>query len=94
MEWNEEHLNEIEQHAHNLMTLEEISEIMEVDTVEFVKAYQEKGELYKKIRRGRLLCKSTKQASEIDLSHRGHADAQKRVYEIIKRIEQSDQSHH
>lgn len=91
MNLTEEILKEAEDHAFNLMTLEEIAEIFEVNFSEFIKEYQKKGSLYKKIRRGRLVCKSTMQKSEIDLSHRGHASAQKSVTELIEKIERDDQ---
>lgn len=91
MDLNDEILKEVEEHAFNLMSLEEIAEILEVDFFEFAKEYQKKEALFKKIRRGRLVCKSTMQKSEIDLSHRGHAAAQKSVSDLIEKTERDDQ---
>lgn len=91
MKLSEDQLEEIEEHAANLMTLEEIAEIMEVPFLDFLKEYQSKDILYRKIRRGRLITKSMKQKSEIDLAHRGHASAQKSTGDLITKIERADE---
>ena len=96
MKLTEEQLKEISSHAENLLSLSEISEIIEVNSDELHKEYDKKTEVYKAYRRGFLIVKSKLNKSAIQQAVAGSSPALNQVLKIleglnneaIKKIEQ------
>ena len=87
---SEEQLKEITEFAADYLSLEEIAEVMEVDKAEFKREFEEKRDLYKAIRKGRLLTKSTVQRALITQAKNGSNPAQEKLLKLISRIENNE----
>jgi hypothetical protein len=86
MNLNSEQLKEIEIHAGNLLSLDDIAIILEQDKNQLKSEFSKKGEVYKAYMKGYLLRKSLLNKAAIDQALSGSSPALQQVLKIIDNL--------
>jgi len=82
----EDQLKEIEAHAGNLMSLEDIALIIEVDYKSLKAEYERKSEVFRAYQKGFLIRKSQLNKAAIDQAISGSTPALNQVLKIIENL--------
>lgn len=90
MKLTEEQLKAISEHAENLLTLDEIAEVIEVKKEELIHEYSLKKEVYSAYRKGFLIVKSRLNKSAIQQAVAGSSPALNQVLKIIDNLPRYD----
>ena len=86
-QFTEEEYNEIEHFASLLYSDEELSRILEVPAEDLrLEMMLRKGELYRRITRGRFITESAHREAAIKMSQRGSTPAHTQVEELIRKM--------
>lgn len=86
MEWTNEQLQQLEQFAAQLFTVEELAIIIGVEPVKLQVDFNQKGKAWQVIMKGRLQTESDIRASVLQLAKSGSAPAQAQAIVLLEKL--------